>query len=96
MRFMFGAAAAAATVCAAVYLRNNTPIYTAKGVEVVPFADGCMTEGKIMLHDSCIDKPTGDNYTCVEQRAFNKCTFPFLVRSGHMRRHIIPCCAAPA
>jgi hypothetical protein len=67
---------------AAAYLRNNTPIYTAQGVEVVPFADGCMTEGKLMLHDSCIDKPTADNYTCEEQRAFGKCDFPFMVVSG--------------
>jgi hypothetical protein len=47
-------------------------------VEVVPFLDGCMTEGKIMLHDSCIDKPTADNYTCAEQKAFQKCDFPFM------------------
>jgi hypothetical protein len=63
------------------FLRNNTPIYTAQGVEVVPFADGCMTEGKLMLHDSCIDKPTTDNFTCEEQRAFGKCDFPFMVVS---------------
>uniref|UniRef100_A0A383WQB5 FAS1 domain-containing protein n=1 Tax=Tetradesmus obliquus TaxID=3088 RepID=A0A383WQB5_TETOB len=63
------------------FLRNNTPIYTAQGVEVVPFADGCMTEGRLMLHDSCIDKPTADNYTCEEQRAFGKCDFPFMVSS---------------
>lgn len=41
------------------YLRNNTAIYTAKGVEVVPIVDGCQTEGKIAFHDSCVDKPTG-------------------------------------
>jgi hypothetical protein len=64
------------------FLRNNTPIYTAQGVEVVPFADGCMTEGKLMLHDSCIDKPTADNFTCEEQRAFGKCDFPFMVVSA--------------
>jgi hypothetical protein len=63
------------------FLRNNTPIHTAQGVEVVPFADGCMTEGKLMLHDSCIDKPTADNFTCEEQRAFGKCDFPFMVVS---------------
>jgi hypothetical protein len=68
--------------CAADYLRNNTPIFTAQGVEVVPFADGCMTEGKLMLHDSCIDKPTADNYTCEEQRSFGKCDFPFMVVGG--------------
>jgi hypothetical protein len=41
------------------FLRNNTAIYTAKGVEVVPIVDGCQTEGKIAFHDSCVDKPTG-------------------------------------
>ena len=25
------------------------------------------------IHDSCIDKPTPDNYTCKEQKAFDKC-----------------------
>lgn len=57
---------------------NNTPVFTAKGVEVVPFIDGCMTNGQIMFHDSCIDKPTPDNYTCTEQRTFQKCDFPFM------------------
>lgn len=61
-----------------VHLRNNTPVFTAKGVEVVPFSDGCTTNGKLMLHDSCIDKPTPDNYTCSEQKNFQKCDFPFL------------------
>ena len=61
------------------FLRNNTAIYTAKGVEIVPIVDGCQTEGKIALHDSCVDKPTGDNFTCSEQRAFQKCDFPFMV-----------------
>lgn len=61
------------------FLRNNTAIYTAKGVEVVPIVDGCQTEGKIALHDSCVDKPTGDNFTCIEQRNFGKCDFPFMV-----------------
>ena len=36
------------------FMRNNTPVYTAKGVEVVPIVDGCQTEGRLMLHDSCI------------------------------------------
>jgi hypothetical protein len=54
-------------------------IYTAKGVEVVPIVDGCQTNGKITFHDSCIDKPTGDNYTCAEQRNMGKCDFPFMV-----------------
>eukprot|EP00879_Flechtneria_rotunda_P029536 GHRR01031952.1.p2 GENE.GHRR01031952.1~~GHRR01031952.1.p2 ORF type:complete len:278 (-),score=70.08 GHRR01031952.1:108-941(-) len=62
----------------AEFLRNNTPVYTAKGVEVVPFTDGCMTEGKLMLHDSCIDKPTADNFTCAEQKLFQKCNEPFM------------------
>jgi hypothetical protein len=61
------------------YLRNNTAIYTAKGVEVVPIVDGCQTNGKIVFHDSCVDKPTPDNFTCAEQRAFGKCEFPFMV-----------------
>jgi hypothetical protein len=63
----------------AEYLRNNTAIYTAKGVEVVPIVDGCQTEGKIAFHDSCVDKPTGDNFTCAEQRTFGKCEFPFMI-----------------
>lgn len=46
---------------------NNTPIYTAQGVDVTPFTDGCMTEGRVMLHDGCVDKPTPDNYTCEVQ-----------------------------
>lgn len=75
----------------AAFLRNNTPIYTAQGVEVVPFADGCMTEGKLMLHDSCIDKPTADNYTCEEQRAFGKCDFPFMVVSDLLYRCLLHC-----
>lgn len=61
------------------YLKNNTGIYTSKGVEVVPFADGAMTEGKIMLHDSCVDKPTPDPYDCTTQVEFNKCLDPFMV-----------------
>jgi hypothetical protein len=61
------------------YLRNNTAIYTAKGVEVVPIVDGCQTNGKMEFHDSCLDKPSGDNYTCAEQRNFGKCDFPWAV-----------------
>ncbi len=50
-------------------LYNNTPIYTAQGVDVTPFTDPCMMDddsraGKIMLHDGCVDKPTPDNFTC--------------------------------
>ncbi|KAG1674606.1 hypothetical protein FOA52_001855 [Chlamydomonas sp. UWO 241] len=59
-------------------LYNNTGIYTAQGVEVTPFTDGCMTEGATRLHDSCIDKPTPDNFTCFEQKEFAKCYFPFM------------------
>jgi hypothetical protein len=66
----------------AEFLRNNTAIYTAKGVEVVPIVDGCQTEGKIALHNSCIDKPTADNFTCAEQKSFLKCDFPFMVCVG--------------
>ncbi|PNH12677.1 hypothetical protein TSOC_000376, partial [Tetrabaena socialis] len=57
---------------------NNTPVWTARGVEVIPFNDPCMTEGAIKLHDNCIDKPTPDNFTCAEQAAFDKCFFPFM------------------
>jgi hypothetical protein len=52
---------------------NNTAIFTSMGVIVTPFNDPCMTEGAVMLHDNCIDKPTPDNYTCLEQLAFEKC-----------------------
>jgi hypothetical protein len=48
-------------------------------VEVVPIVDGCQTNGKIAFHDSCVDKPTGDNFTCAEQRNMGKCEFPFMV-----------------
>ena len=37
---------------------NNTPVYTAMGVVFTPFNDPCMTEGRMMLHDNCVDKPT--------------------------------------
>lgn len=60
------------------YLLNNTPIFTAKGVEVVPFTDGFMNEGMLRLHDACIDKPTPDAFECVEQIEFNKCNDPFM------------------
>eukprot|EP00210_Caulerpa_lentillifera_P009448 g9009.t1 len=57
------------------YLRNNTPIFTAKGVEVVPFTDGFMNEGLIRLHDACIDKPTPDAYDCgFCERTCGRCT----------------------
>jgi len=47
-------------------------------VELTPFNDPCMTEGKMMLHDNCIDKPTPDQYTCEDQVKFDKCYFPFM------------------
>ena len=84
------------------YLRNNTPVYSAKGVEVVPFVDGCQTGGKILLHDSCIDKPTPDSFTCAEQKAFDKCSFPFMSsalsaqwQGGFCQRTCQRCSCAP-
>ncbi|EFJ47213.1 hypothetical protein VOLCADRAFT_105189 [Volvox carteri f. nagariensis] len=47
-------------------------------VEIIPFNDPCMTEGSMMLHDNCVDKPTPDNYTCEDQKKFEKCFFPFM------------------
>ena len=46
--------------------------------EVTSFIDPCMTDGQVELHDSCIDKPTPDNYTCAEQALFDKCYWPFM------------------
>jgi hypothetical protein len=66
------------------YLRNNTPIFSAKGVEVVPFVDGCQTGGAIKLHDSCIDKPTPDNYTV---RGSNRTA----ARQPGLRARLLPC-----
>jgi hypothetical protein len=48
-------------------------------VEVVPIVDGCQTNGKIAFHDSCIDKPTGDNLTCAEQLSAGTCDLPSMV-----------------
>lgn len=49
---------------------NNTPIFTAMGVPVTPFNDPCMTEGAMMLHDNCVDKPTpGGNCRRAERTA---------------------------
>ena len=31
-----------------------------------------------MLHDSCIDKPTPDEFDCQKQLEFNKCFDPFM------------------
>lgn len=53
-------------------------IYSGMGVPIVPYTDGCQTEGVVMLSDSCVDKPTPDNYTCQEQVAFDKCYLPFM------------------
>lgn len=36
-------------------------------------------EGKLMLHDSCIDKPTPDDYECIQQVEFGKCYDPFMI-----------------
>lgn len=58
---------------------NNTPIFTALGVEFVPFNDPILTEGTTMLHDSCVDKPTEDVYDCEMQKMFNKCYEPFMI-----------------
>lgn len=63
------------------YLKNNTAIVTAKTTEVVPFTDGAMTEGKIMIHDSCVDKPTSGGISCMEQAGFGKCYDPFMTSS---------------
>lgn len=61
------------------YLTNNTGIVTAKTVEVVPFTDAAMGEGKILIHDSCVDKPTPDGLSCSEQAEFGKCYDPFMI-----------------
>lgn len=60
-----------ATVLRAGDMYNNTPIYTAKGVDITPFNDPCMTEGRVMLHDGCVDKPTPDNFTCAVRTLFS-------------------------
>lgn len=60
------------------YLVNNTAVVTSKASEVVPFVDGSMGEGKILLHDSCIDKPTPDGIPCTIQKSFGKCMEPFM------------------
>lgn len=61
------------------YMRNNTPIFTSLGVEFVPFTDPIFTEGAVMLHDSCVDKPTIDVYDCKMQKTFGKCYDPFMI-----------------
>ena len=86
----------------AEYLRNNTSIFTAQGVEVVPFIDSCVGEGKILLHDSCIDKPTPDQYTCSQQKDNDKCDFPFMTsplaaqwQGGYCQRTCERCSCCP-
>lgn len=73
---------------------NNTPIATAMGVAVTPFADPCMTEGMIALHDNCVDKPTPDNYTCTQQRTFNKCYLPFMTSALAAQWQVRALCSA--
>lgn len=60
------------------YLKNNTAVMTAKAIEVTPIRDPLTIEGRLMLHDSCIDKPTPDEFDCQEQVEFNKCFDPFM------------------
>lgn len=59
-------------------LQNFRAIGTAKGVEVVAFAEASMGEGKFQFHDSCVDKQTPDPYSCKEQVEFGKCSDPFM------------------
>jgi len=64
-------------------MRNNTPIWTARGVEITAFggdpcAGGVPTAGRLSLTDTCLNKPTPDQFSCAEQRAFDKCDFPFM------------------
>ena len=54
------------------------------------------------LHDACIDKPTPDNYTCRQQKAFDKCDFPFMTsalaaqwQGGFCQRTCGRCSCAP-
>lgn len=54
----------ASTLPHAGNMYNNTPIWSAKSVGVTPFTDPCMTEGRVMLHDGCVDKPTPDTFSC--------------------------------
>lgn len=61
------------------FFENNRAIDTAKGVQVVTFADASMGEGKLQLHDSCVDKPTPDPFSCADQVEFAKCSDPFMI-----------------
>ncbi|GFH16772.1 FAS1 domain-containing protein, partial [Haematococcus lacustris] len=83
-------------------LYNNTPIFTARAVEITPYSDPCMTEGRIMLHDGCVDKPTPDNFTCADQVLYDKCYFPFMTsalaaqwQGGFCQRTCQRCSCAP-
>lgn len=60
-------------------LKNNTAILTTKIADLVPLRGGRVTEGSILLHDSCVDKPTSDGISCVEQAEFGKCQDAFMV-----------------
>lgn len=60
------------------YLVNNTAVPTSIGAEIVPFTDGAMGEGSILLHDSCVDKPTPDGIDCSIQKDYGKCFDPFM------------------
>ena len=40
------------------------PVLSARAAAAAARQDPCMTEGALMLHDNCVDKPTPDNYTC--------------------------------
>jgi hypothetical protein len=64
-------------------MRNNTPLWTARGVEMVSFsgdpcAGGVPTAGRLSLTDTCLNKPTPDQFTCQQQKDFDKCDFPFM------------------
>lgn len=85
------------------YLTNNTGIVTAKTVELVPFTDPSMGEGKILIHDSCVDKPTPDGIPCGQQAEFQKCYDPFMIsplgaqwQGGFCQRTCERCTCDPA
>eukprot|EP01023_Acetabularia_acetabulum_P060828 TRINITY_DN731_c1_g1_i12.p1 TRINITY_DN731_c1_g1~~TRINITY_DN731_c1_g1_i12.p1 ORF type:complete len:474 (-),score=84.79 TRINITY_DN731_c1_g1_i12:1246-2667(-) len=61
------------------YMFNYTGIPTATGQDVLVVRDPQQLEGTIGFMDTCIDKPTPDNYTCQEQLEFGKCMEPFMV-----------------
>ncbi|GMH44355.1 hypothetical protein BSKO_12289 [Bryopsis sp. KO-2023] len=59
-------------------LSNKTVIQTARDSELVSFTEGGITEGKIMLNDACLDKPTPDGLACEVQKLYGKCDEPFM------------------